>query len=158
MKNTFNFLSVLGFLFFVGYQPVQARIDVEAEKAQIKSVLQNYVTSIEMEDLDLYAKIMAHDPDMVNFGTSGSPVVGWEALKKLIADQNAALSETKIGVSDLKIRLSGDGKFGWATDLWTFQAKMGEKAITLPVRCTWILEKRGDAWTIVHFHKSEAVS
>jgi hypothetical protein len=74
-------------------------------------------TSIEKEDLGLYAKILAHDPGMVNFGSSDGPIVGWEALKKVIADQNAALSETKIGVSDLYIHLSGDGKMGWATRL-----------------------------------------
>jgi hypothetical protein len=33
-------------------------------------------------------------------------------------------------------------------------ATMGNQAIELPVRCSWILEKRGTNWLIVHFHKS----
>jgi hypothetical protein len=31
---------------------------------------------------------------------------------------------------------------------------MREQALELPVRCTWILEKREAGWVIVHFHKS----
>jgi len=40
-------------------------VDVRAEKAAIK-------------DMTLYAKIVAHDPDMANFETSASEnIVGW---------------------------------------------------------------------------------
>ena len=132
--------------------------DIEAEKAKVKTVLENYITSIENEDMDLYAKVMAHVPDMVNFGTSGNPIVGWDALKKVIEDQNAALSETKITVTDLQIHVSETGKLAWATSLWSFKSKIGENPIELPVRCTWILEKQGPDWVIAHFHKSVATS
>jgi len=136
----------------------QQKADIEAEKAKVKAVLDNYVTSIENEEMDLYAKVMAHVPDMVNFGTSGNPIVGWDALKKIIEDQNAALSETKITVTDLKIHVTETGKVAWATCLWSFKSKIGENPIELPVRCTWILEKQGPDWVIVHFHKSVATT
>jgi ketosteroid isomerase-like protein len=132
------------------------KANVEAEKAQVKAVLDNYVTSIENEDMDLYAKTMAHLPDMVNFGTSEAPIVGWDALKKIIDAQNAALSETKITVTDLNIHVPNTGKLAWATCLWNFKCKIGEKPIELPVRCTWILEKQDQGWVVVHFHKSVA--
>jgi len=127
----------------------------EADKTAIKAVLDTYITSIENEDMGLYAKIIAHDPDMVNFGTAASErIVGWEPLRKAIEEQNAALSETKITQSDVTINVSPDGRFAWATSLWNFKATMESQAIELPVRCTWILEKRGKDWEIVHFHKS----
>jgi len=129
--------------------------DIEAEKTKIKAVLDSYITSIENEDMGLYSRIIMHDPDMVNFGTAVTErIVGWEALRNLIEAQNAALSETKITQSDVTIDLSPEGQFAWATSLWNFRATMDSQTIDLPVRCTWILEKRNKDWEIVHFHKS----
>ncbi len=129
--------------------------DIEAEKTKVKAVLDSYITSIENEDMGLYSRIIMHDPDMVNFGTAVTDrIVGWDALRNAIKAQNAALSETKITQSDVTINLSPDGQFAWATSLWNFKATMGAQAIDLPVRCTWILEKRNKDWEIVHFHKS----
>jgi uncharacterized protein (TIGR02246 family) len=148
---------LLGLGFFYCCQKTAPAIDIEAEKAQIQSVLSNYVASIENEDMDLYAKGVAHDADMVNYGAMGEPIIGWEALQKVIEGQNAALSETKISVAQMKSHVSEDGKLAWATCLWDLAAKMGENPVSLPVRCTWVLEKRDGAWVIVHFHKSVAM-
>jgi len=132
-----------------------ATLNVETEKSAIKSVLDRYITSIENADIELYTKILAHDPDMVNFGTDARErIVGWDALREAIQAQNAALSGTKITQSDVTINIAPDGRFAWATSLWDFRATMEGQAIELPARCTWILEKRDAGWTIVHFHKS----
>jgi uncharacterized protein (TIGR02246 family) len=157
VKRLSSMLLVLGLAFFLSCQKTTPAVDIAAEKALIKSVLDNYVASIEKEDMDLYAKCVAQDADMVNFGAMGEPIVGWEALKKGIEDQNAALSDTKISVADTKIHVSEDGKLGWATCLWDLTTKMAENPMSLPVRCTWVLEKRQSVWTIVHFHKSVAM-
>ncbi|MGB8657112.1 MAG: nuclear transport factor 2 family protein [Candidatus Zixiibacteriota bacterium] len=133
----------------------QQKVDIEAEKAAIRVVLDNYVTSIENEDMGLYAKVMAHDPDMVNFGTEASErIVGWNALEKLIEAQNASLTGTKITVSDVTIKLAPGTRFAWATSLWNVKATLAGQWFELPVRCTWILEKQRTGWVIVHFHKS----
>jgi uncharacterized protein (TIGR02246 family) len=134
----------------------EQKADIEAEKTQVKAVLDSYVASVEAEDMNLYAQNVAHDPAMVNFGGFGDPIVGWDALKKVMEDQNASLSETKITSSDLAIHVSETGKLAWATCLWRLQAMMGENPIDLPVRCTWVLERRDNRWVIVHFHKSMA--
>lgn len=81
-------------------------VDIAAEKAAINAVLDSYVTSIENEDNDLYSKILVHDPDMVNFGSSATDIIiGWDALRKAIENQHAALSDTKITQSDVTINL-----------------------------------------------------
>jgi ketosteroid isomerase-like protein len=130
-------------------------MNVEAEKAAVRSVLDSYVTSIENADMELYGKVVAHDPDMVNIGAfAGMRIVGWDALEEVMQAQNAALAGTKITASDVTIKVSPEGQFAWATSLWDLRARMGEQAIELPVRCTWILERRGPGWVIVHFHKS----
>ncbi len=147
-------LSVLAFMLtmIVG---CQQKVDIEAEKTAIGAVLDNYVTSIENEDMGLYAKIIAHDPNMVNFGTEARErIVGWDALEKLIEAQNASLTGTKITVSDVTIKLAPDARFAWATSLWNVKATLAGQGFELPVRCTWILEKQKTGWVIVHFHKS----
>ena len=155
MRYAFSMCIVAVLTFIIG---CQHPVDDAAEKSAIKAVLESYVTSVENEDMDLYSKIVAHDAAMINFGTDGPPIVGWEALKKVMLDQNAALSQTKITVSEVSIVIPLSGKVAWATSLWNFKAMVGEKAIELPVRCTWILEKRVDSWIIVLFHKSVATS
>lgn len=157
MKRLLIILWTIGFLSILSCQKAPEPVDIEEEEAQIKAVLESYVTSVENEDMELYAQNMAQDADMINFGGFGDPIVGWDALKEIMEGQNAALSETKINVSDLKIHVSEDGKFGWATCLWDLKAMMGENPIDLPVRCTWILEKRDNRWIIVHWHKSMAM-
>jgi hypothetical protein len=130
-------------------------MNLDAEKSAVKSVLDRYITSLENADIELYDKTVVHDPNMVNFGTDACDhIVGWTALREAIQAQNAALSGTKITQRDVTINVSPEGRFAWATSLWDFKAMMGLQAIELPVRCTWILEKREASWEIVHFHKS----
>ena len=152
MKHVSIIISVTILTILMGCKKA---VDIEAEKSAIKSVLTDYIVSIENEDIELYGKIFVHDPDMVNFGTGANErIVGWDALKKVIEAQNDAISETKITQSNITIDLSNEGQFAWATSLWDFKAKMGDQAMQLPVRCSWILEKIGNEWKIIHFHKS----
>jgi uncharacterized protein (TIGR02246 family) len=153
MRKTAILLVLSAFLVTVS---CEQKANIEAETAAVKAVLDDYVASIEDEDMELYAKNMAHDPDMVNYGGFGGPIIGWDALKQVIENQNASLSETEIEVSNMAIHVSETGKLAWATCLWSLKAMMGENPIELPVRCTWILEKRDGKWVIVHFHKSMA--
>ena len=125
---------------------------------QIRAVLDQYVLSVEREDLDLYGRVMAHDADVVHFGTSGAPIQGWDSLKKVIADQFAGLDSVSVAASEVQVHVLPGGTAAWATSLWRFRGKAGQTALDLPVRCTWILEKRAGAWVIVHFHKSVAAA
>lgn len=132
----------------------QPAVDIEAETAAVNKVLDEYVESVEAENMDAYAELVSHDSAMVNFGGFGKPIIGWDALKKVMEGQNEMLSETKIEVSGLKISISADGKLAWATCTWSLKAMMAENEVELPIRCTWVLEKREGGWIIVHFHKS----
>lgn len=155
MRHLYVVLAVAATMLTVSCQPA---VEPAAEQSAIKAVLSDYVRSVEGEDMDLYGKILAHDTAMVNFGTSGQPIGGWEGLKKVMVDQNAALSQTKIVVSNVSVIVPASGNLAWATSLWNFRSIIGQQPIELPVRCTWILEKREGAWVIVHFHKSVATS
>lgn len=129
-------------------------VNTEIEKAEVQSVLDNWVTSVENGDMALLAQTVAHDSDLVYFGIgAGDRIAGWGALKAGMDAQAAALSNISIVVSDITINLSPDGQFAWATSLWDFKGTMGGQALQFPVRCSWVLEKRPN-WVIVHFHKS----
>jgi len=152
MKHVSFIFIITGLMLVMGCQKA---VDIAAEKSAIKAILDSYIISIEKEDIELYGKIFDHNPDMVNFGTGAKErIVGWDILKNVIEAQNAALSETKIMQSDVTINVSEDGKFAWATSLWDFKATMEAQVMQMPVRCSWILEKRSNDWKIVHFHKS----
>jgi uncharacterized protein (TIGR02246 family) len=136
---------------------VKASVNVQAEKALIESVLDNYVKAVENSDIELYGKVVANDPDMVNFGTDASErVVGWDALKKVMQAQFVALSGSRITFSDVTVNLLSGGQSAWATTLCTFKATVAAtgQGMEIPARCTWVLEKRDKGWVIVHFHHS----
>lgn len=132
----------------------EPQVDTEAETAAINVLLDEYVKSVEAENMELYAGLVVHDTAMVNFGSFGRSVVGWDGLKQAMEGQNELLSDTKITVSDLTIMISGDGRMAWARCLWTLKARMADNPVELPLRCTWIFGKGENGWKIVHFHKS----
>jgi uncharacterized protein (TIGR02246 family) len=152
-KTLISALAII--LFAFGCQP-QETADVEAEKRAVGAVLDNYVKSIVEEDMDLYGQLVAHDSEMVNFGGFGDPIIGWDALEPVMTGQNEMLSGTSIDVSDVNIHICPDGSTAWATSLWLLKAMAGDNEMNLPIRCTWVLEKREGGWKIVHFHKSMA--
>lgn len=151
-----SMIVITGVLILATACTQQATVDVEAEKAAVRAVLDNYVSSIQVEDMDLYALNVAHDSDMTNFGAFGEPIVGWPALEEVIKGQNDMLADISVDVSNLNVHVTPDGQWAWATSQWTFSGNTEDGALSLPVRCTWILEKRKGDWKIVHFHKSVA--
>jgi uncharacterized protein (TIGR02246 family) len=136
--------------------PWQRAVAVENAEKEVKSVLDQYVKSVEQEDMEQYAKIVSHDSTSVDFGSFGEPIVGWEALRRVMEGQNASLDSIRVEQSQVAIHILPGGTSAWATSLWSFSAKSGQTILNLPVRCTWILEKREGKWLIIHFHKSIA--
>lgn len=125
-------------------------------RADVKAALDRYVESVQNEDMEAYAQVVARDAEMVNFGAFGDPIVGWEALREVMEGQNAALNSVRVQQSDVAIHVLPSGNEAWATSLWRFTAAVGDEKLDLPVRCTWQLEMRDGVWKVIHFHKSIA--
>jgi ketosteroid isomerase-like protein len=130
--------------------------DVEA--AAVAATIQRYVEAVEAEDLDAYARIVAHDPDLAWYGSMPGQIVGWGELEPLIREMFEGLSDFRITQTDLRVHVSPDRQVAWATCLWDFRAKSGDQEVVEPTRCTWVLERRDADWVIVHFHKSMGVA
>ena len=135
-------------------------IGINAEQAKVKSVLSQFFKSIELEDMELHSKVMAHDNDMVNFGTDAAEhYVGWEAWKKAHIAQWDALDEIKITSKDLVVRIHRSGEVAWFSDVTDWELTDQNESMSFKgLRFTGVLEKRNDNWVIVQIHVSVPVS
>jgi ketosteroid isomerase-like protein len=156
MKNSFTAILLLIVNLLLSCQQ-QEQTNIKDEKASVKKTLDNYVKSIVDEDMDLYSEIVAHDSNMINIGGGNdlSWIEGWVQLKDVMNGQNDAFSETKIDVTKERIFVSPSGRDAWAVTLWNLKTVLSDgNTYLLPLRCTWVLQKRNDKWIIVSFHKS----
>jgi ketosteroid isomerase-like protein len=129
--------------------------DIAAEEQAVAESLDDYMNAVELKDQAYFASVVDQGPDNVFIGTSADGwVVGWDALEEQMAARNAGLSDISINQTDLKIHVLPGAQTAWATSRWEFSATSGGQPIKLPIRCTWVFEKRKDEWEIVHFHQS----
>ncbi len=149
-------LTVFAALCLLAAPACSKRAPATSDEVAVRAVLSRYVSSLEREDLDLYAQLVASDPVMVNFGAFGDPILGWDGLKEAMAEQNRTYDNTRITVREVRVHVVPSAGVAWATSLWDFTTTNGGRQMHLPVRCSWVLEKREGAWVIVHFHKSVA--
>lgn len=157
MKNLIALIAGIAISIASGCAPT---VDPEAEKAQVKTVVDQFAQILETEDMALLSKTMAHDPDMVNFGTDATERwVGWEALKASVEQQFAAFDNTKLTVKDQVIKVHASGKVAWFSEVVDWDtAAQGQPVHISGSRLTGVLEKRNGNWVFVQFHASVPVS
>jgi ketosteroid isomerase-like protein len=125
------------------------------EQKAVKAGIDAWINAVELRDIKLLPQVVAQEANSVWIGPgAGEWLGGFEALEQAMQAQNAALQDIHIQVSDETIHVSLTGDIAWATNQWVFNARMGDQSLAMPLRCTWILERRQDKWVIVHFHKS----
>jgi len=168
-KTTFNYIPVVFVALLVCFafgcnkqsETTQAPVvDLNAEKAAVKTVLDKVVELSEKGDIKLAEKIFAKDTDMIHFGTDAAErLVGYEAAIKSLEQQNAALEEIKITVRDQEIRVHKSGTVAWYSEIIDFKGKaQGQPFAIAGMRQTGILDKRDGNWVIVQTHSSIPVS
>ena len=137
----------------------QRTVNSDAERTKVKSVVDDFKNFWETEDMNLFSKIMAHDADMVNYGTDANEIfVGWNALKDSISQILPAIDKTKITVRNQVIKVDADGNAAWFSEIWDWDLMFGGQPAQIPnQRLTGVLEKRDGNWVIVQFHNSVPV-
>ena len=111
-------------------------------------------------DHKMFAETMAHDSDMVTFGTDASERWdGWDDLQKSVKNQFDPFDILNVKRMNKKLNLSNSGEVAWFSEIvdWEFLAD-GKKQIIEGVRYTGVMEKRENEWKIVQFHSSVGVS
>jgi ketosteroid isomerase-like protein len=125
----------------------------------IHAALMMWIDTIEGCEITKLPEVVYQDQDLVWIGTDKEDWLrGYAELKKAIQAQNNALHNIQIKVTEETIHTSPDENFAWVTNQWMFSAQKDGQNFELPLRCTWIVEKREASWRIVHFHKSAGIA
>lgn len=144
----------------LGMSGCAQKVDIEAEKGKVKTVVDQFAKVWETEDMGLFSRIVAHDADMVNYGSDlPEHFVGWEALKEAVGQMFPAFENTKITVRDQVIKVHRSGTVAWFSEEWDWDLMVeGKPARCEKCRFTGILEKRNGQWVFVQFHNSVPVT
>jgi ketosteroid isomerase-like protein len=157
MKYTIVLLIVMTGIIISGCSKT---VNLETEKAAVKSVIEQFGKAIETEDIGMLETVMAHDNDMVCFGTDDAERwVGWPALEASIEQQFAAFDSTQLSTRDQVIKVNRTGNTAWFSELYDWKmVAQGQPVSLIGARVTGVLDKRNGKWVCVQFHISLPVS
>ncbi|MDH4219969.1 MAG: nuclear transport factor 2 family protein [Candidatus Aminicenantes bacterium] len=135
-------------------------VDIEAEKAAVKAWIDDFVKCWETEDMELFSKIVAHDDDMVVFGTDAAEhFIGWEPMKESMQKQFDSSENIQVTTRELSIKVHKSGEVAWISFLMDLKGEaMGEPFNIEGMRFTGVMEKRNGNWVIVQVHASVPVA
>ena len=135
-------------------------LDISAEKANVKLVVDKFEQFWETQDMTLLSRIFAHDTDMINSGTDAAEYfVGWEDLKESIGKMLPSLDNVKITVANQIIKVHYLGNVAWFSQIWDWDFVFeGQPVHSAGQRLSGVLEKRNGNWVFVQFHNSVPVS
>jgi uncharacterized protein (TIGR02246 family) len=136
------------------------KVDTDAEKAAVRDVIDKMKQAMMSEDFESFAALVAHDSDMVNFGTDATERwVGWEALKSSLEQQFASFDDMQMAVRDQVINVGPGGNVAWFSQLVDWDFKAGGEPVSLQgLRVTGVLERRAGKWLFVQMHFSVGVA
>jgi len=160
MKKLFMILPlVLVFCFVLGCQQgeevaEEPALDVDAEKANIQTVFDQYAEAWKALNIDLFSEIFSHDADMVIFDTQ-TRYDGGEAWLERLQNSLALIEDVNVTFREYSIKIHPSGTIAWLSAFqdatWTLEGQPNE---VTGMRITWILEKIEGKWVIVEGHWS----
>jgi ketosteroid isomerase-like protein len=135
----------------VAEEPV---VDIEAEKANVKAVLNRAVSAYNALDAESYLENYCQDNDMVLFGDI-SRIVGFDAWRETIQKGFEQSDSAEVSYRDEVIKIHSSGEVSWLTCYLDLKSvSQGEERIVKGNSATYILEKRNGKSLIVHAHWS----
>lgn len=128
------------------------KADAKTEAA-VKAVLNKVADGYANRDLALLLSAFAPDPDVVMYGTGADERrIG---LAEIQAQAERDWSQTESAAVHYEwTSISAAGSVAWVATDASFNLKADGQEMTLPVRITFVLEKRGEQWLIVQGHFS----
>ena len=129
--------------------------DAQAEREEIKTLLEKYQQSVNDADTTLAAAIWSHSEE-VSFIHPRGHEHGWEEVKRNFYEETmgAPFSERQLSIRDARIHAYKDA--AWAEFYWDFVAKIRSDGTSLTTqgRESQIYRKTDRGWVIVHVHYS----
>lgn len=123
------------------------------DEQKIDYVIGEFLGAWQLGDIEKMHKNVADDISVVA-GTWTPPVVGWPAYLAAYQVQRARMQQVRLDRSNTLIRIGPTGQFGWACYQWDFSATVDGAPMAAEGQTTLVLEKKGEAWVIVHNHTS----
>ncbi|NIV10801.1 MAG: hypothetical protein GWN62_05790 [Aliifodinibius sp.] len=153
-------LSIVTITLFFGCAPQADQVDLEAEKSAVREVVVQMARAMQSEDVEMISNIVAHDPDMVNFGTDAAERwVGWDDFEASVRKQFQAFGASEVSASNQVIKVHPSGQVAWFSEImdWSIETQ-GQQVDLKGLRLTGVLEKHNDEWVLVQMHFSVPVS
>ncbi len=134
-------------------------VDIEAEKAAVKAVFDDWIKCGETEDMELFSKIIAPDDDMVVIATDAAEYfIGQEPFKKSMQQQFDAFEKMEFSIKELSIKVHKSGEVAWLSSQFDVKVTAKDEIVSLEgMRFTGVMEKRTGNWVIVQIHASVPV-
>jgi ketosteroid isomerase-like protein len=125
--------------------------DALPDQQRIDLLISDMLGAWQIGDTERLHKDIAEDIVVVN-GNWAPPVVGWPEYLKAYQAQRARANQVRLDRSNTLIRVTGN--VAWACYQWDFSGIVDGQPSGARGQSTLILEKRNDAWIIVHNHTS----
>lgn len=123
------------------------------DQAKIDNVIGQMLGAWQVGDVEKLHATMADDVSVVS-GSWGPPVMGWTNYAASYQMQRARIQQVRMERSNTLIRIAPSGIFAWACYQWEFTGVVDGTQSSSVGQTTLVLEKRNEAWLIVHNHTS----
>ena len=122
-------------------------------EAAVMAVMNQFIESFQKQDLDGNLPLYAPDDDVVAIGTGADEKCVGLAEIKTASERTFTQSETQ-SIQLSWHSVSAAGAVAWVASDGIMQAKVSGQEMSFPIRLTFVLERRGERWLIVHLHWS----
>lgn len=124
------------------------------EAAEVRDILERLIADTD----DARVHHVSADEDVVILGSDPDR----EIRGALVADFATVRAlygyDATVGLGDLRVKSSTTGQVVWAAGNLVVRGTWRDQEAVLPVRATWVVEKRGEAWQVVQMHVSVPVT
>ena len=101
--------------------------------------------------------LFLHDPHVLLFDSYESNICGFEAIHKTYGAEYQAISDPQMKMYDPFVRIAPGGQAACVAALIdaTLLLRRSRRPVSFPrTRVTWVFERHGGAWKVVHVHYS----
>lgn len=134
-------------------------VDLAARQTEATSAVDRFTGAIETNDVEAFGEEVAHDPDMVSFGTDQSERwVGYDQLMDAVRAQMSSFQTTGMNVRDQVVRVVPSGDAAYFSEVVDWDIRAGDQEMALRnLRLTGVMERRDGRWVATQFHFSRPV-
>jgi ketosteroid isomerase-like protein len=134
----------------------QVEVNVENEKARIKTLFDKYSEGWKELNIDKFSQIFLTNNDLVII-TNTHKYIGWDSWKANIVEYFSFASNAVISFREEIIIVHPSGKLAWLSAVEDANWMKGDESkIVRDMRVSWVLEKIDGDWKVVQGHWSLA--